>query len=382
MGPMETDLSVYTRPNSPYFWLLLPRPGQKPIRESTNIPKDAPTADGRRLQRQQAEEAYISRMRELAAARYDLLPDAKKDVPGFSKFAVWYDAKYTVHKRGAERERYIIASLKAFFSNTPLDKITSGQTQEYITLRTTDGLAASGINREVDLLKAMLKAAVGAGHIDASPIAGTKKLRVVKRRKRVLTQDEEDRVLTELQPDDRALYVIAVDTLIRLSNVLNLRWTEVTPTHLALHDSKTGPYEVPLSKRAKAALEQVPRIDPYVFPHRRTAKKERDRRGVIRRMLERACKRAGVPYGRAAGGVTFHTATRASGATRMLRAGTDPRTVQGVGHWEDFRSLQDYLETDDRLKQQAVNTIGAKSKVKFAKKKRRRESAKSTPQAH
>ncbi len=151
----------------------------------------------------------------------------------------------------------------------------------------------------------------------------------------------------------------------------DLRWDDVSPTHITLRDSKTGPYQVPLAHRAKAALKALPRKGAYVFPHRRQAKTERDRRGAVRLMLRRACTRAKLPYGRTMGGVTFHTATRASGATRMLRAGVDPRTVQAVGNWHDFRSMQEYLQTDDRLMRQAVNTIGADSKHRAPRKKAR-----------
>lgn len=362
-------MGVYVRPNSPFYWLLLERPGKPALRESSKIPKDHPDAAGRKLQRQQAEEAYIARMRQLAAARYDLDPDTEPDVPTFQAFSEWYESQHTAHKRGAVCERYILKRLRDSLGPLRVNAITAGVVQEYITARLAQKVTPGTVNREVDLLKAMLKAAVTKGYIAASPIAGMKRQRVVKRRKKVLTQAEEDRVLAELSPVDRAFYLVAVDTLIRLSNVIDLKWAEVTPTHIVLHDSKTGPYQVPLSTRAKAALGTLKQNGVFVFPHRRVAKNERDRRGAIRLMLKRACARAGVPYGRGVG-VTFHTATRASGATRMLRAGVDPRTVQAVGNWRDFRSMQDYLQTDDRLMRQAVNTIGAGSSLKVPRKRR------------
>lgn len=365
-------MGVYERPNSPYFWVLLERPGRKALRESSKIPIDAPSAELRKRQRQQAEEAYIARMRDLAAARYDLQPDTTPDVPTFQAFSEWYETQHTNHKRGAERERYTLTHLRAHFGPVPLDQLTAATVQEYITARTQAQKTPGTVNREVDVLKSILKAAATAGHIPASPIAGLKRLRVVKRRKKVLTQAEEDRVLSELRPVDRVLYIVAVDTLIRLGNVLNLQWEDISATHITLRDSKTGPYQVPLSSRAKAALATLTRRKGYVFPHRRQAKTDRDRRGAIRLMLKRACHRARVPYGRAVGGLTFHTATRASGATRMLRAGVDPSTVQAVGNWRDFRSMQEYLQTDDRLMRQAVNQIGAHSKHRAPTKESKR----------
>lgn len=226
------------------------------------------------------------------------------------------------------------------------------------------------------MLKAILKAAVEAGHLKASPLAGMTPLRTVPIAKRVFSQAEEDRLLDQLRPADRALYIVAVDTLMRLSNVLNLRRSEDHRTHLQLTDSKTGPYIVPLSARARKALDAIPKkAGEYFFAHRRVAKMDRDRRGAIRTMLKRACKRAGLPYGRAIAGITFHTGTRATGATRMLRAGVDPKTVQEIGNWKSFEQMGNYIQTDMRTKRAAVNRIGAGSTATIARvvTKRKRE---------
>lgn len=209
----------------------------------------------------------------------------------------------------------------------------------------------------VHLLKTLLRVAVPR-YLAASPLAGWTKLRAIPPPSRVLTHDDETRLLAQLRPADQALYLVAVDTLIRLSNVVHLRWDAIRNGWLHLADSKTGPYRVPLSTRATAALATLPRQGAYVFPARRTAKTDRDTRGAIRRLLQRACTRAGIPYGRAQGGITWHSATRATGATRMLQAGADPTTVQAVGHWRDVRAMQRYLHTDDARLRAAVDTIG------------------------
>lgn len=348
-------MGVYTRRDSPFYWLLLERPGQRPIREATKLPVDAPSAMQRKLLKQEAQEAYNVRMTELARVAYALPAHSGTTTIAFSKYATWFTAHHVKHRRGAERDGYAMAHLTAFFGDEDLTAIDRPRVQEYITRRLLKAQAPT-VNREVDLLKGMLREAVPR-YLKASPLVGMKKLRTVKPQGRIVEPDEEARLLAAFRrPADRVFYLIAVDTLIRLSNVLNLRWAEVKGGYLDLSDSKTGAYRVPLSDRAAKALASLSRSSVYVFPHRRGAKKARDNRGTLRRLLQRACKRAKIPYGRGQG-VTFHTATRATGATRMLRAGKDPRTVQAVGNWKDFRSMQRYLHPDTDHMREAVNAI-------------------------
>ena len=103
-----------------------------------------------------------------------------------------------------------------------------------------------------------------------------------------------------------------------------------------MRDPKGGdPHEVALSPRAVLALEAIPEIGPYYFTKFRRAGLQRDWRSTVSQRLERLCKRAGVPYDRNAGGITFHWSTRRTGATRMLIANGVPLpVVQRQGNWK------------------------------------------------
>jgi integrase len=353
-------MGVYVRTDSPFYWLLLERPAPlKSIKEATKILIDAADALGRKEQRRLAEEAYRVRMNALARANYDLPVDQK--TIGFTTHAEWFEKHHLPRRKGASREREILTRLKAHFKEKDLSTFTRQTAQEYITDRLAQQkrpVTPNTVNREVDVLKAVLRAAVPK-YLSVNPLLGMPRLKAQRPKKgRTLTPAEERRLLTKLAPADRALFIVAIDTLMRLSNVINLQWSEVKRGRLELTDSKTGPYTVALSTRAQEALVALPKDGPYCFPNRRKAKTPRDQRSAIRGMLKRACKAARVPYGRGIGGVTFHTATRATGATRMLRSGVDLRTVQQIGNWSDIRSAQSYFEADRRVERRAVNTIG------------------------
>lgn len=354
-------MGLYVRKDSPFHWMRLRGAGCK----STGILIAADTAHASAQQLRDAEDIYRAEMTTLAKARAGLTT-IQADAITFTKYAAWFTKHVLPRRRGALRDRVIVAHLVAWFGRKPLTSVTRAAVQEYISSRlatkignappkgtrdTRRTVTANTVNREVDVLKGMLRDAVPR-HLEANPLAGMKKLRVVAKEKAILNAEDETKLLAVLMPADRALVLIALDSLLRLSDVVHLKRADIQGDVIVLKDSKTGPYTVPLSDRAAAAIEALPKRSAYLFPSRRT----KDPRNTIRLMLRSACKRAGLRYGRGIG-ITFHTATRASGATRMLRNQVDPKTVQDVGHWKDFRAMQSYLQTDDRLKREAVNRV-------------------------
>jgi hypothetical protein len=358
-------MGIYARRDSPFWWVLLERPGEKPLLESTKIRRDPPSAQ--RLENRQLAVAYYhARLKQLQRAALGL--DVSKPAIRFREYAAWYETHKIPKHRGAERDVELLARLRAFFGDDPLTAIDSARVDEYETHRLatpanrhkptqtdTKTVSPNTVNREVDLLKAMLRDAVPK-YLASSPLANRKRLRTVKRRKRIVQDAEEERkLLAVMSPVDRAFYLVARDSLMRLSNVINLRRSEDHGDHFALEDSKTGPYMAVISDRARAALDRLPHIGDFYFPRWRRGKTAAARRKAVSQWLRRKCQQAGVPYGRARHGLTFHTATRATGATHMLRTGADLSTVQGAGNWSDIRSMQTYLDIDHTRIRQAVN---------------------------
>jgi integrase len=154
-----------------------------------------------------------------------------------------------------------------------------------------------------------------------------------------------------------------------------LRRDDDHKTYLTFYDTKNGErYEPPISKRLRAALDAVP-VDSsnpeYYFPRRRRAKSERDRRNVMAGVLRRACAKAGVPYGRAQRGLTFHWAMRRTGTTRMLRHGGEGAlsAVQRIGGWKSANvPLTIYREVATPELKALVEVVGQRVNVPKATK--------------
>lgn len=343
-------MGVYRRPDSKYWWLWLETTGQ---RMKTAFPIGV-TATAKKESRAAAEDAYHAEMLRLGQAKHGLHVD--KPAITFGAFATWYDAQIVAHHRGAAREREILKGLRATFEATPLSAISRSAVLEWRTVRAKATSAATS-NRELDVLKHLLAAAVPT-YLAASPIAKLKRLRGPRTETRVLSAKEEERLLKALKPADRVLVLCALDTLMRLSDVVNLRRDQDRGRYLLVVDPKVEPYRVPVSARLRVGLDSLKKDGPYYFAHRRRAKNARDFRSAIKTMLKRACQRARVPYGRKRGGLTFH-GLRHTGTTRMVDAGVSLRIVQDIGGWKSMRQLERYAHPTERAKLAAVNAIGS-----------------------
>lgn len=360
-------MGVFSRPDSPWWWLYLetaPR-GQRKERSQIKIGR---TVEQRRDSRQLAEVVYHKRMNEIAE-RVHRLPTARTTIR-FSVFAATYLADVVPHHRGHEREREMLRVLTAAFGQDLVHLIDADRVKQWMTTR-RQTVSARTVNRELDLLKAMLRDAVPK-YLEQSPIVGLKRLTVTKPKRRLMTEAEEAKLLkAATDPVERALLINAVDSLVRLGDLLDLRREDRHGRWIYLRDPKSGePTEVALSVRGAAALDAITGKQPFYFQKYRGAKTDRDRRSRVGRMLRKLCKKARVKYGKTKGGLTFHWATRRTGATRMLVKRQVPLpVVQRQGTWKNPDVLlQIYAEADrgDLLKAVAVFPLRSRAKRKSA----------------
>jgi integrase len=329
-------VGVVTRKDSPWFWLTLERPGRPPIREATRIACKGLPAGQLKEHRRLAEQVYHTRMADLARQRVGLPVD--RDRATFRYFAAWYLKHVTPTKRSAVRERSIIRRLVKYYGHWTLDRIDVGAAREYLTSRAKTVKPATA-NRELDVLKSMLTAAVPK-YLPANPLTGMKRLRVRQAAPPVLSHDDEAKLLQVLSQADQALVIAALDTLVRLADLAKLKWAQDHGDHLEIHDPKAAPYRVAVSTRLRAALDALPRSSAYVFAHQARTATGPASTAKITQAFRFGCYAAGLRYGRPEG-LTWH-ALRHTGATRALAAGASVRDLMALGGWRDFKSMARY----------------------------------------
>ena len=241
--------------------------------------------------------------------------------PRFSEFAEIYLAT-TKHLKDWYNYNYRVnIHLIPFFGKFYLDEITPMQIEEYRSLRLKK---VKGIttNRELALLKGMFTKAIDSGLVMTNPV---KKVKLISesdcQRERILTHDEERRLMDAAVPHFRPFLVIALNTGMRRGEILNLRWAQVDFRSRLVHVIKTKraknrivPMNKTLYETLKALRAEASGSDKvYTWKH-------------VQKAYEKA--RAGAKLD----GLRLHD-LRHTFATRLIQAGVDVFTVQRIlGH--------------------------------------------------
>lgn len=342
-------MGVFVRPHSPYWHIWLNGMPASRARINTKIPIGA-TPFLKRESRKLAEQVFAAMMGDRARDRFGL---TRQTARTFAQQRVWYVEHVTPHKRGIGKEKSILKQLGAFFDEHDLSRIDRTLVSEWRMVR-LKAVAPATINREEAVLKHLLSTAVPT-YLSANPLAGLAGLRETEPDTRILTVEEEDRLLDALKgPEERAIVLVALDTLLRLSNVQRLTRQQDHGTYL-YSDTKVGAVKIPISSRLRRALDAVPNTSASYFPRYASAKTTI---GIIW-FFRAACVKAKVQLGRKQGGVSFHC-LRHTGASRMLAAGTDVKTVMRIGGWRNLRVMARYLHPTDAAAQAAVESIGSR----------------------
>src|SRR6185503_17414596 len=178
-------MGLYSRKDSPFHWMCIEGTD---IRESTGIPIVGGSPQQERELRRQAQEIYA--VRKAAAVASGTGITVRRPTISFPDFAAWYREHHSAHHRGATSEQSMVRRLEVYFGRyDSLALITEDAVKEWMTWRKRQ-VKPSTVNRELDVLKQMLKAAVPK-YLAANPIAGLRRFRVEEAEPRILTRDEE-----------------------------------------------------------------------------------------------------------------------------------------------------------------------------------------------
>ena len=225
-----------------------------------------------------------------------------------------YAKKVSPNKKGGDGEILRIEKLREDrISQYKITALSSKVIAEYRDRRLAGdtrrkAVSGSTVNRELTLLSHVLNVAKmeWGVHFETNPVSLIRRPRENRARTRRLSPGEEQRLLAELAPSPRdghgrfeaggsrndwvrPVIIIAIETAMRRSEILSLRWPDVflEDRYARLHDTKNGEArDVPLSSRAFSTLSALPRHSTgKVFPVTPDA---------LKKVFERACGRAGI----------------------------------------------------------------------------------------
>lgn len=274
----------------------------------------------------------------------------------FSKFCESVYLPYSkANKKSYEHDVCICKALTLHFGKLHLDEINFDRIERYKRTRCSEKTrkgtkrAPSRVNKEIAVLSKILTIAKEQKFIADKPTI--KLFRVSDKRERVLSQDEEKRLLKELDAHEltKRIVLFALHTGMRQGEIFNLTWFDVDFTSGLLHlrDTKSGkPRNVPMNEFISAMLSALPKKSEFVFANSTTGKKL----VTIKRSFDSARTNANLKDFR------FHD-LRHTAASRMSANGADAFTLAKIFGWSDIRIALRYTHSTLNAQRQAVESL-------------------------
>lgn len=309
---------LYKRPDSPYWWVRVTPPGGKSLRVS------AQTTDKRVAARLEAQ--LRSGARPVGERQTPLWEDAvvrflKEKGAGYGR--PWRDA---IPK---------LRNLSRHFAGIPIDEITDPMLVSYSAWRRHKGAKPATVNRDLEVVRAILLKAARDWKILTNPPV-VRKLTEPKRRVRFLSREDAQRLLTELPAYLRPAVQFSLSTGLRKSNVLGLQWSQVDLVRGCawIHADQAKNAQalaVPLNQAAVRVLQgEVGNHPEFVF-----SRDGQRIRQVSNQGWHEACARAGI------GDFRWHD-LRHTWASWHVQAGTPLSALQELGGWSSYEMVRRY----------------------------------------
>lgn len=237
------------------------------------------------------------------------------------------------------------------FGDVKVNALRNSQLREY-QAELKKIYSASYVDQIIGTAKAVINQAFEDFKISGECLRPFKKLpRALKRgsnaREVALTWDQYNGVMAVLPRHLVPVFATGYWTGMRLGEILGMTWDRIDMAsktiHLRPRDTKTdSPRRIPILQPLFEVLRQIPRAlhEPNVFLYAGRPLSN------IRDGLRRACKDAGVPYGRhVAGGFVFHD-LRHTFVTNMRRAGVHDTVIMQITGHADLAMFRRYNLVD------------------------------------
>jgi integrase len=287
----------------------------------------------------------------------------------FGDYAEQYLDYSRTHKRSARTDEGRVKVLDERFGDRRLDEITALEIERFRD-SLLERVTRSTANRYRDLLSAIFKRAIRDGHVTLNPVKNVSKFRENNERVTYLTEAEETAVLAALLPEYRPHFTISINTGLRWSEQMNLRWQDVDllTGFITIPRSKHGrARRVPMNSTVRSTLVDLgasrqcpddpaegvfslrPRESKVFFP--RAIQKARD-----------ALQKAGT-HAQHLETYVWHS-NRHTFASRLAMEDVDPLTIKELGGWRTLGMVQRYAHLAPGHLHAAVERLASRSPSK------------------
>jgi integrase len=279
----------------------------------------------------EAKNELAIKRKERLRGRQEIAP--RIDAPPFDQFVEGQYTDYArTNKRGFNNEQYRLKQLVKCFGKRKLSELTRWDAENFKN-EMVRRVAPATVNRLLGNLKHILSTAVKWEALSGNPFMGVKLLRVPKRSARILSDEEEVKLLAACNkiraPHLEPVLIIALNTGMRKGEILGLRWEHVDLKErlISIINGKTAESDrrIPMNDAVFELLSNLyqKRKSEFLFPSTRK---------IGERFLDpkvgfmKAVRLGEIPH------IRFHD-LRHTFATRLVRSGVDLITIQQLlGH--------------------------------------------------
>ena len=239
-----------------------------------------------------------------------------------------------------------------FGEKTLVSKITPKRIEDFKSFM-SEKYSNAYVNRYLACIKTIFNIGIKNELIKTTPMKAVKMMKEDNHKIRYLTADEEARLFKELPEHLKPIVICALQTGLRKSNILQLRWELVDLEFrfievLAQQNKGHKIIKIPISDKLLETLESLPKNSEYVFANPDTGKPYRD----ISEGFKNACERANIENFR------FHDLRHAV-ATRLVEKGIDLRVVQEIMAHSTIVTTQRYMHPTPKRKLEAISVLNS-----------------------
>jgi integrase len=189
-------------------------------------------------------------------------------------FAPFVESRFASKAKALEYYRTGLKNLREFepLAKSLLDAIAGDKIAAFISKRRQAGLGVASINRQLEVLRRMLKLAVGWGEVERL-LPKVEMLSGENHREGVLSPDEENRYLAAAGAQSyllRDVTTILLDCALRPEECFRMRWEDVRggALHILYGKTENARRTIPITQRVAAQFDMrwTDAASEWVFP--------------------------------------------------------------------------------------------------------------------
>ena len=300
-----------------------------------------------------AKEIMAKKKAEAVEGRYEL--PSKKPTPRLEEFVEEYFAYYRANRRPRSVIRHETSwhAIQPHLGGMRLDEISPFDLERYRRQRKQMERSDVTINRELAFLRHCYTMAITWGKATENPVKKVRFARENNGRIRMLSLDEESRLLAHCGPQLRPIVLTALHTGFRKSELLSLTWGDIdfrrrVITVRAAYAKNGEARSIPMNDVLTIALKAIrmnATLDGVVFCSRNGTPYK-----SFRSAFEKAVQKGGLID------FTFHD-LRHTFASRLVMSGVDLPTVKELLGHKDISMALRYTHLSTDHKQHAVRLL-------------------------